>query len=179
MINLLPPSNKDQIHYARLNRRLLGYLRLTILAVVVLAGIFGSSIYYLKWQTRNVGQSVASEQAQIAGYSSKVAVAQEAAGRLASIASIEAGQTKFSKLLGDLAAVMPQGVALTSISLTGDSSKPVSISITASSYNLILAFRNAVATSPRIGGVDLQSISQSGSSYTAGVIIGFKPGEAR
>jgi type II secretory pathway component PulL len=78
-----------------------------------------------------------------------------------------------------LAKVLPKGVSIDSITLTGDDKKPVRVTVTGNSYESILMFREAMVTSPRISGVDLGNIQSSGGTYSAGVVIGFKPGQAR
>jgi Tfp pilus assembly protein PilN len=179
MINLLPPSIKEQLTYARWNHAALSYVRLTVLILVVLAGVFGTSIYFLQQQTNALAADVKTKKAEIANFAPKVADATAAAERLAAIKTIQDSQTRFSLLLDDLAKVLPQGVSIDSITLTGDDKNPVRITITGNSYNSILAFRDAFAQSPRLSGVDLDNINQADNKFSAGVVIGFKPGQAR
>jgi Tfp pilus assembly protein PilN len=180
VINLLPPPLKEQLRYARYNQLALRYLRLLIALVVVLAGIFGASIYFLHQQSVLITKDVASKQADINQYASTVKQAKDVADRLTAIKTIQASQTKFSLLLDDLAKVLPKGVSIDSITLTGDDKKPVRVSVTGSSYDSMLAFREALAGSPRISGVDLENVNQAGQGqFQSSVVIGFKPGQAR
>ena len=180
MINLLPPNLKEQVRYAKLNRLVLRYLRVTALVIVVIAGIFAGTIFYLHLQAGTVSSDVASKEQQIASTAAFQAQANDIAQRLAAIKYIQGQQTHFSTLLDDLAKVLPTGVSIDAITLTGSATAPVRINVTANSYNSVLAFRDAFAQSPRISGVDLESIAQaSGGSFQASVIIGFKPGEAK
>ena len=179
MINLLSPDIKQQIRFAKLNRGMLGYLRLTVVVLVVLAGIFGATIYFVSAQADQVARDVASKQQQIAAQAPRLKLARDAADRLTAIKTISAGQTRFSLLLADLAKVLPKGVAIDSITLTGDDKKPVRITILATTYNSVLVFREALASSSRISGVDLESITDQAGSFQASVVIAFKPGQAR
>jgi Tfp pilus assembly protein PilN len=179
MINLLPPTLKEQLRYAKLNRLMLRYLRLLVLIVIVLAGVFGASIYFLNAQADRSAKVVETEKAEIASYAPTVTKARDAAERLNAIKYIQGTQTKFSLLLDDLAKVLPTGVSIDSITLTGDDTKPVRVSVTGNTYDSLLSFRNALAGSSRISGVDLESITQGDKSFSSSVVIGFKPGAAK
>ncbi len=179
MINLLSPDIKEQMHYAKLNRRVLGYLRMLVLVLIVLTAIFGVTLYFLGQQANALTRDVADKQQTIASHAPNVKKSREAADRLTAIKTIQSTQTRFSLLLDDLAKVLPQGVAIVSITLTGDDTKPVRVTVTGDSYNSMLAFRDAAANSPRISGVDLENIAQNASSFQSSVVIGFKPGQAR
>ncbi len=179
MINLLSPAAKDQTRYAKLNRLALRYLRLLVVILVVLAGIFGTSIFFLNQQAATLAQDVTSKQQAIAAYAPEVKQAKDAADRLSAIKFIQSAQTRFSLLLDDLAKVLPKGVSIDSITLTGDDKKPVKVTVTGNSYESVLGFREAVAGSARISGVDLENVNQSGNTFTSSVVIGFKPGQAK
>lgn len=181
MINLLPPDVKQAMRYGRYNVRALTYLWIVLATLGLLAAAFGGLWYYLGLQQRQLALSVADQQAQIASYASFQLEAKAAATRLNSIKAIVASQTRFSVLLADLAKVIPQEVVIDSITLTGDDKKPLRISITASSYETALAFRDAIIASPRIAGADLESVAKQPErgSYSASISFGFSPGQAR
>ena len=179
MINLLPTNLKEQIHYAKLNRLALRYLELVAIVIVLLGVVFVGALFYLNVQTDQVARDVTSKQADIAQTVAFQKQAQDAANRIAAIKVIRASQTRYSLLLNDLAKVLPTNVSLDAIILTGNDKAPVKLSVTGNSYDSILNFRNALVTSPRISGADLENITQSGSFYAASVVIGFKPGQAR
>lgn len=179
MINLLPGAVKEQLRYARLNALALKYMRLLIAVMITLTGVFGASLYFLRQEASALAKDVADKQAAIAQLAPKTKEAQTAADRLKAIKAVQASQTRFSLLLDDLAKVLPKGVSLDSITLTGDDTKPVQINVVGIGYNSILEFRDAIVQSPRIGGADLVNVTQAGTTYTASVVIGFKPGMAK
>jgi Tfp pilus assembly protein PilN len=179
MINLLSSSRKDEIRFAKLNRIVLRYLRLVILLIIVIGGILGATLLYVGAMKAHVVADVAVKNQAIAAASPFMKQAKDASDRLIAIKTIQASQTRFSVLLVDIAKVLPQGVGIDTITLTGDDTKPVRIAVTGNTYNSLLAFRDAVATSARISGVDLESISNDSSGYHAGVVIGFNKGQAR
>jgi Tfp pilus assembly protein PilN len=181
MISLLPPEHKEQIRYSKLNRLALGYVRVLAAVVVVLGIIFGGSIYQLDQQAAAISADVAEKTATITALNKTFTPkAKDASDRLAAIKYVQATQTRFSAVVADIAKVVPQGVSIDGMTLTGDDKAPVRITVTASSYAGALAFRNAIITSPRIAGADLESISSTnGATYQTSVVIAFKPGQAK
>jgi Tfp pilus assembly protein PilN len=180
MINLIPSEQKDQIRFAKLNRLVLGYIRIVAAVVVVLGVIFGWAIYQVSQQTAAVKSDVADKTAAIAKLNATfVPKAKEASDRLNAIKYVQTSQTRFSAVVADIAKVVPQGVSIDSMTLTGDSKVPVRILVTSNSYSAALAFRNALITSPRIAGADLETISSSNGVYQASVVIAFQPGQAK
>jgi Tfp pilus assembly protein PilN len=179
MINLLPPDIKKQMRYAKYNRTALAYLQLTVIVLVVLALIFVGTIFYVNLQTTQVAKNVQARQADLASTVELQKQLQDASDRLTAIKTLETSQTRFSVLLSDLAKYLPQGVSLEGITLTGDDKKPLSIAVVGTSYDSILAFRNAILLSPRIAGADLVSITSSATGFQGNVVIAFKPGQAK
>jgi type IV pilus assembly protein PilN len=179
MINLLPSARKEEIRFAKLNRIVLRYLRLVVLLIFVLGSILGGTLYYLGILNANAAADIADKKQSIAADAPFMLQAQDISDRLLAIKTIQSSQTRFSTLLDDLAKVLPQGVAIDTITLTGDDTKPVRIAVTGNSYDSMLSFRDALAQSARISGVDLESITHDTSGYHAGVVLGFKKGQAR
>ncbi len=179
MINLLPPDIKTQVVYAKYNRLLLGYVKLSLGVIIILGGIFAGTTYYVESQTKHVAQAVKDRQDALVANLAFQKQAQEASDRLKAIKSLVETQTRFSVLLNDLSLYLPQGVALDGITLTGDDKKPLSITVSGSTYDTILAFRNAVLLSPRIAGADLISINNNATGFQGNVLIAFKAGQAK
>ncbi len=181
MINLLPPDQKEQVRYAKLNRLALVYVRTTVAVVLVLGAIFGYALVQLKKQTDDVTAKVTAEKGTIASLNKTFTPkAKDANDRLTAIKYVLATQTRFSGVVADIAKVVPQGVSIDAMTLTGDDKAPVRINVTAQSYAAALAFRNALITSPRIAGADLETIASSnGTTYQTSVVIAFKPGQAK
>lgn len=181
MISLLPSDQKEQIRFSKLNRLALGYVRVLLAMVVVLGVIFVGSIYYLRQQTASVKTDVAEKTALIAALNkSFTPKAKDASDRLAAIKYVQTSQTHFSAVVADIAKVVPQGVSIDNMTLTGDDKAPVRINVTASSYAGALALRNALITSPRIANADLETISSNnGSTFQTSVVVAFKPGQAK
>ncbi len=181
MINLLPADVKEQIRFAKMNRLALRYLRVTVTVVVVLGGVFGGAFYLLEMESASVAQDVIDKQATIASFNgSFIPKARDVSDRLNAIKYVQGTRTHFSAVVADLAKVVPQGVSIDSMTLTGDDKAPVTIAVTAESYAKALALRNALITSPRIAHADLETITTTSSgTYQTNVVVAFKPGQAR
>jgi cytoskeletal protein RodZ len=183
MINLLPTELKEQMRYAKLNRLVLRYVRVTIAVVVVLGGIFAWALLQVQNQISGVDTSVAQKQQTFnALQKSVLPKAQDASDRLAAIKYVQDTQTRFSLLISDIAKVVPAGVSLDSLTLTGNDKQSVRIAISADTYDEVLAFRNAIIISPRISGADIESIvpkGNSGYNFAGSVVVGFNPGLAK
>lgn len=181
MINLIPPDQKEAIRYAKLNRLALSYVRVLVSVIIVLGVVFAGSIYLLNRQAAEVTADVAAKTARIAELdNSFTPKAKDASDRLAAIKYVQSSQTRFSAVVADIAKVVPQGVSIDAMTLTGDDKTPLRIAVTATSYAGALAFRNAIITSPRIAGADLETISSNGTAgYQTVVVVAFKPGQAK
>lgn len=180
MINLMPPDLKEQIRFAKMNRVALNYLWIMVTVVVVLAGVFAGANYLLVMQTNAIASDVSSKQQQIAGQRRELLPkATDASERLNAIKYVQDTQTKFSALIADLVKVLPQGVKLEGIALNGSDKAPVTLTVTSSTYDGVLALHNSLVTSPRIAADDIVSITGDGKSWNGTIIMSFKPGQAK
>lgn len=182
MINLIPPPLKQEHKFARWNTQVVRYLKILVVLVIVMSFAFGSTYVYLTRRIHAIDQDLAAKQTQVDSYASTVTAARALNDRVAAIKAIQATQPKFSLLLDDIAKFSLKGTTISSITLTGDDAKPVQINATAPNYTQAVSLRDALASSPRISGADIVSISGEaggGGSYAVSIVIGFKPGEAR
>jgi Tfp pilus assembly protein PilN len=177
MIDLMPPAIKEQLAFSKWNVKLIQYAWMIGIAVVLVVGTFWYGNQYLDNQLTQVQKQLTTENQQIAKQHLVEAQAKALLGRVQAVKAIQAGQTKFSALLSNIASVMPTGVALNAITLTGDASKPVQLTASANSYNAAAEFPSDLATSSLISGADLQSIqSNTNGTYSVTVVVGFKKG---
>jgi Tfp pilus assembly protein PilN len=182
MINLLPPDLKEQIAYSQRNALMRRYILLSTTVWLILAGALVASGYYLNNQIKTAQQQVSAKQQQIASYSQLQTTAAGLTSRLAAIQSIQKNQAKFSALLSNLAQSMPQGTAITSITLTGNASQPVQLTVSAVNYQTALGFRDSLTKSKLISAADIESITPQTSGpapYTVTVTFTFNPGDAQ
>jgi Tfp pilus assembly protein PilN len=184
VINLMPPVLKEEISYGKMNRVAMAYLRVAVLVVVVLTGLFAGTYYLIQKQIGQISTDVASKESELAQDKKTILPpAQDASERLNAINYVQTSQTRFSALISDLTKLMPVGVKLQGISLTGSDKTPVTITVLAGSYDSVLATRDSLATSPRLAAVDIVSITSASSTTTTAwngtLVLAFKPGQAK
>ena len=179
MINLLPPEIKTQVTYSRYNRSLLRWLFAGLFVALLLAGSLAAGYYYLNLQISQANQEVQDKNRQIKQFSSVQHTSTVVASRLASISTLQKNQAKFSELLADLAQYMPQGTAISSITLTGDDKQPIRLTVSAVDYKTALSFRDSITRSKRIIAADIESIKATNPGYGVVVSFAFKPGDAK
>jgi Tfp pilus assembly protein PilN len=180
MINLLPPAQKEQMRYAKLNRLAMRYVWVSVVVLVVLGAIFAGSFMQLDQQVRTVSADVKEKQDTIAVLNrSFTPKAKDASDRLDAIKYVQGTQTRFSAVISDIAKVVPKDASIDSLTLTGNDAVPVKLSVTAKNYAVALAFRNALITSPRIAGADLENITSTDQAVQTSIVIAFKPGQAK
>lgn len=178
MINLIPPMIKEQIEFAKKNGRVVKKLRLGLVFIASIGALFVGAQIYLSARASQAMSELASRQDEIKRLEPDEVKAKVVNSRLASIKSIQSTQNKFSVMFEDVAKVVPKGVVLKDIILTGDPTKPVRIQFTADSYASGATFRDALALSPRVSGADIERLD-GGGPLTGVIVIGFKAGAAK
>lgn len=181
VINLLPPQIKEQLAYSRRNLQLRRYVLLLTAVAALLAMLIASVSWYSGQQVERLSQVLGDRQKQRSAYKDTEAKLQSLQSSVALIEKLFTEKTQFSEVLGDFAAVLPSGTYIDSISLTGDDKKPLKLLVTADSLTQAGLVRNALLESPRISGIDIQSINkdEATNKYEVDLVIGFKEGQAR
>ncbi|MEX0932146.1 MAG: PilN domain-containing protein [Candidatus Saccharimonadales bacterium] len=173
MINLLSPETKKQITYSQRNSVLLRYLGLVLVMGILLGAILYFSLRFADQQISQSQQVLTEKQTTIESYKDLQQQATEVSAKFSAIDSLLKSQMKFSALLEDLADVMPSGTYINGLSLTGDSKKPVSLSVTVQSYSQAGVVRNALVGSKRIKSADIQSVTEGPNGLSAEMVIAF------
>lgn len=120
MINLLPPDLKTEYRYARRNSQLLHVIGVFFLGFVGLAVIAAAGVLYIN-QAANSYASEASELRQNLKQQKQAEInakAKDISGSLKLAVQVLSQQILFSKLLEELAPVIPQGATLTDIAIS-------------------------------------------------------------
>lgn len=119
MINLLPPSRKEDIYYARRNKRLIGWVTglgasILLTAAIIIAG----GIYLDRSINQHADQvKVAREQLDEQKVEDTRKRAEEMSNSLKLATQVLGKQVLFSKLLQQIGAAMPENSALTGLSI--------------------------------------------------------------
>jgi Tfp pilus assembly protein PilN len=124
MINLLPPSLKQDYRYARANRRLVEWAVAFALGIIGVAIITGAGLFMMQRSIDTNQTSIAHTKAQLASENQdqvkhKVSTISH---NLKLMVQVLSKEVLFSKLLARLGNVTPQGAALTDLSISQDAS---------------------------------------------------------
>jgi Tfp pilus assembly protein PilN len=175
MINLLPPAIKQEVSFSKRNAVILRYtIMAAAIVIITVAALFAGQLYVAQ-KIKDTQAQLDQKDLEVAKYHKLETDAKAVNNRLTSIQNLQKNQAKFSQLLSDIAAATPVGVAIQSISLTGDDKRPVNISAHATSYKTAVSFRDALVKSPRISAADIVQVS----SDSVTLSIAFKAGQSK
>jgi len=180
VINLLPTDFKKQLRAARNNNMIRRYYMLLIMSAGLLALVFAVGFMVtleqeaqhnkIKEQTEKTAQTFQKTRDAAEDFSKDLAVAK----------TILAIDVRFSKLITDIASVIPPGVILRNLSLdTQDESSKTPITINASSktYEDAVKLKNSLEESPIFESVSLVSAgtgTADGSAYPVSTTVSVK-----
>lgn len=180
MINLLPAEIKNQLRYGARNTTLRRYIGIGLIMGGLLGLLLIGSLWYANRQIANLNASLAERQQTVDSYKTTQDNVQALENNLNLYAKLVDQKTFYSKLLSDIATLLPKGAYINHLELTGSDSQPMEIDLTAKSFTQAAQVRNALATSNRFASADIQTITKNGGSgYAVVIVVGFKPGEAR
>lgn len=164
MINLLPSEVKSQTNAARANRLLLRYNVLLLGAIgFLLAAILLVYIYLAS--TKSIAeQSIADNIARAGNYGSVEAEANTFKQNLLNAKQILDSDVTYTKVVLEVASVLPPGVVLDTLSLDSQSfGTPTSLSANVRDYETVLKLKDSLQASTIFSDVSIQTISNSGS----------------
>jgi Tfp pilus assembly protein PilN len=163
MVNLLPPDTKRQIRAARMNVTLYRYCLLIVFTALLLGGVFAVGFWSDGNDRRLAEEAKAESQTAAAPYANTKSAAEAFAADLNTARTILGGNVSFSKLVLDIAAIVPRGVVLNNLALgtTAKADTPIDISGRATSYDAAVALKNSLEASPIFEKVNIVNINQT------------------
>ncbi len=129
MINLLPQELKDSRKYGRKNISLFGYSVALLATAVVTAGILIAGIQFVGSEEPTLKTKLQSSQDEIALLEKDIQSIETIATRLETAKNIRAKSISFSELIPKIAAVLPDGVVLNALTLTGGVTDPLKLDV--------------------------------------------------
>lgn len=160
MINLLPPEEKRQLHAARSNTLLVRY-NILLLGVVIFMLLAIGFVYIYLSNAKNNSQVVIDE--NTTKVSSFAPIAEQAStfrSNLATAKQILDREVVYSKVIVEVARLMPRGTVLDNLSLDAATfGKPATIAAKAKTYNDAIALKDAFSKSDLFSDVHFESIT--------------------
>ncbi|MDX1765584.1 MAG: hypothetical protein R3313_01375 [Candidatus Saccharimonadales bacterium] len=158
MINLMPSKIKNDIHFARLNTSLVQYGFIAIVVVILVAGIMLFGFTIAQDDEQALRDSIAQKESDLA---SLIAVEQRAGDlsrKIDTVGSLLDREIKFSTVLQEIGAILPEGANLTSLQLSSDSTEPLRVSALVDTKNSAAILRQNIEDSDRFSGADIENI---------------------
>lgn len=131
MINLIPPSTKEEIAYGRKNSLMVRWVIGIALALAGLVVIGGGSLFYLKQDSKNYQKSIEEAELSLEQQGEKQVLEKvgEISGSLSLVVDVLSREVLFSKLLPHLGSLMPDGTILRDLSLNREQTGGINLSI--------------------------------------------------
>ncbi len=166
MINLLSPEIKAERSYGRQNRSLLGYNVVLLLTALAIMGIMAGSLQFVGAGEGKLNEEIDNSSVKILSLESDVKPIEAVAGRLESANKISDLSVKFSELIPQIGAVLPEGVVLNALSLTGGKTDPLLLDVNMTSASLAPVLIRNLVDSDLFEAADVASIAPKGSGGT-------------
>lgn len=175
MINLLPPQIKEQTSYAKRNAKLVRRIKLAIFMIILLGGALGGGYVLLTRKVGQANQDLSAKQQQVAGFKDLEQKVDGVNDRVAVIKKLQGNQPHFSTLLSNIAKAMPPKSVITTIELSSDPTRNVTMNAFADDYPSAVGLRDALAAMPGVAGADIQSVSPAGGKITVQLVVKLQP----
>lgn len=160
MINLLPPDNKREIRAARSNTLLVRYNLFLLGALIFMLLAVGIVYFYLSNTKAGAEQTIKESEAKVAGYAAVQTQAEEFKNNLRTASQILDQEVHYSKVVLEIAALMPAGTVLDNLALDSATfGTETTLNAKAKSYDDALALKDSFQDSDLFSNVHFQSIS--------------------
>jgi Tfp pilus assembly protein PilN len=163
MINILSPEQKRDIRAARINVVLVRYCVLLALLVLLTGLIYGAGFWVVMQEKTAATTKIESQSAQAKAYAAVEKEADAFRGNLTIAKNILGEETSYSNFLTTLAASLPNGTILTSLSIgAGTATDPKGLLLDArtNNYDKVLELKNSLEQSPLFENVNIVSTSR-------------------
>jgi hypothetical protein len=162
MINLLPTDVKEARIYGRRNRSLVGYC-----FGVIVIGVFTVSIAFYNMQLVTEDEvRLRAEMEQQKTIETKLEDGQKEVDKIATqlktIDKLYSGEVKFSVLIPKIGSLLPNGMVLNALTLTGGKTSPLQLDVDMESQGLAAVFQQNLVNSDLFEAADISNISSKG-----------------
>lgn len=164
MINLVPPSLKEQRRYSEYNRRLMRYIVLILGVFAVIAVSFVFAWLQLDRSQSQLTREIEARQQSAIKFGSIEADAKVLADRLASIEKIQSEKNRYPALLEELGRTTPSDAYIYTFSVD-PTGKTMNLTAYANSDQAVAAFKNSLEASSRFRAVALDNVAQEKDPY--------------
>ena len=162
MINLLPPSIKIDRKFGRLNRRLFSYGISIIIIGLLSIGVVVFNIQFVEADQKRLTDEMKTHAAEAIALEASQKDIDKIAAQLKTIDKLYSGEVKFSLLIPKIGALLPNGVILNGLSLSGGITNPLQLDVDMETQGLSAVFLQNLIHSDLFEAVDISSITAKG-----------------
>lgn len=136
MINLLPPETRETILYARRNTKLLHWSAAMMFGIVGIVFVVVFGYVYLDQTTKNIDKQIAQTRQELKDQKLEETQArvEDISDSFKLVTQVLSRQVLFSKLIPEVGAVMPNGTALSNLSLSNELEGGIDLEIVSTDY---------------------------------------------
>ncbi len=164
MINLLPLHIKEERSYGRRNRMLLSYSLTLVITAGVIAGIMIGSVQLVGSDETDLRADIDQTNTEILALERTIKEVEKVATRLETAKDVSELSVKFSELIPKIGAVLPSGVILNALSLTGGITDPLRLDVDIVSADLAPVLSRNLVESDLFEAADITSLTPKGAS---------------
>lgn len=163
MINLLSPQDKKELRAARLNVLLRRYNLLVLLTLVGVAAVFMSAIIFAYSQTAIARGDIERDQQDSSQYTEVQQEAEQFENNLTIAKRILADEIIYSKVITDIAGILPSNVRLNNLTLNPDTfDNPSVLDARTTGYDAALNLKTTLEDSNIFQDVSIANIARAG-----------------
>lgn len=166
MINLLPDQIKKERMYGRRNRTLLTYNIALISTAGVIAAIMVGSLQFVGADEAQLREEIESANVKVQALESNVKEIEKVAQRLETAKKLSDLSVQFSDLIPQIGAVLPEGVVLNALSLTGGVTDPLLLDVDIATADLAPVLSRNLVESELFEAADIATLAPKGSGDT-------------
>lgn len=170
MINLLPPEIKSEIAYSRYNTSLIKLMGLILIAgsVLLITLYLGSRNQHARLE------SLQSQRQQRKTDSELEKTLLAVAKKVKAITALNASNHRYSVFLKGLAGALPDNAAIDALTLSSDA-KPLKLTVNMANSDAASSMKEALSRVAGVQTVEIESLNQSETGFTAIVNVTLKP----
>lgn len=164
MMNLLPTDMKTEIRAARTNVILVRYIGILLIALLVIGGVIYGTFVLLQFTNQSAKSLIEANDVQAGVYSQTKSQVDTLSASLASAKTILNDEVLYSKVLIDIAQLMPPGTVIDKIALNKASfnGTPIALTVYATTTETAVQLQEKFRSSTLFSSINFQTMDVSG-----------------
>jgi Tfp pilus assembly protein PilN len=162
MINLLPADLKEARQYGRRNRSIVGYCFGVIVIGAATVSIAFFNMRFVMADESRIKTEMESRQVEAEKLETGQKEVDKIASQLKTIDKLYSGEVKFSDLIPKIGSLLPNGMVLNALTLTGGKTSPLQLDVDMESQNLAAVFQQNLVNSDLFEAADISNITAKG-----------------